>query len=127
MTPITLATLGERTSQEVFDYVVAHLIKQGSKSFREHTVGNGCAYRGEEGYSCAAGCLISDEEYMETMEQKSWKTLVGMKAAPDVHYELIVSLQDCHDLFLPCQWESQLKYVAEIHKLTYNPPSNGSN
>ena len=52
--------------QAVFDYVVAHMKKQGTRAgvycggFPSEF---SCRYRGDEGTSCAVGCLIPDDKY----------------------------------------------------------------
>ena len=51
--------------QEIFNRVRDHLLTQGEISSR---TGVNCAYRGENGMSCAVGCLIPDELYLEAME-----------------------------------------------------------
>lgn len=59
--------------QSTFDTVARHLRRQGRPSV--HPVADptrhvkyGGAYRGTEGCSCAAGCLIPDELYSSDME-----------------------------------------------------------
>ncbi len=47
------------TNQEAFDYVAKALIAQGKKSVN----GRSCVYRSPDGCKCAAGHLITDEEY----------------------------------------------------------------
>jgi hypothetical protein len=53
-------TKGERMTperrREVFERVRDHLLRQMGTSYMHGT----CAYRGEEGLSCAVGCLILD-------------------------------------------------------------------
>ena len=46
-----------RTSQETFDFVVDHLIKQKERAVNKNHI---CQYR-DNGRSCAIGCLISDK------------------------------------------------------------------
>ena len=95
---ITLATLPQATEQEVFDQVATHLLKQGRPSYSEQS--RMCAYRGEEGFKCAAGCLVSDEEYDVSMERGAWdqlQTSCGAVDIPDAHMDLILSLQVTHD------------------------------
>lgn len=50
--------------QLTFDYVANHLRKQGKQAIGD----NGCAYRGDGGTMCAAGCLIYGEDYSPRME-----------------------------------------------------------
>ena len=50
--------------QDVFDKVSVHLLSQNCKA----EIGWNCAYRGENGTSCAVGCLFPDEDYDEAME-----------------------------------------------------------
>ena len=55
------------TKQETFDKVVRALRAQGKKSIHAPNL-TSCAYRGYDGCKCAAGHLISDEDYREEME-----------------------------------------------------------
>ncbi|MCI4437997.1 MAG: hypothetical protein JHC33_14410 [Ignisphaera sp.] len=97
--PITLATLAEATPQQVFDYVTTHLITQGSRSVEGGTL---CVYKHDNGFRCAAGCLMSTPEYTELtlkgeVEGQTWEDLVMAGLVPDAHSELISHLQDTHD------------------------------
>ena len=95
---VTLATLPHATEQEIFDQVVTHLAKQRIGSFME---GKGCAYRGEGGTMCAAGCLIADDEYDPQMDALStptaWSELVSKGLVPKQHEDFILELQRIHD------------------------------
>jgi hypothetical protein len=113
---ITLATLAQATPQQVFNQVRDHLLKQAKKS----KYGDVCLYHIETGAKCAAGCLISNEEYMPWYERNSWSSMVhDFDEVPNAHYELIVSLQNVHDDGLPEHWEGQLKHIATSFLLTF--------
>ncbi len=106
------------TAQEIFDTVVAHLRKQGRKSYD----GRICLYRGPNGTKCAAGCLIPDELYTPGIEGTWWKSgdLDAIrKHVGEEHSNLIVDLQDTHDGFPPDQWEYRFSVIANNYKLTY--------
>lgn len=95
---ITLATLPKATAQEVFDQVVVHLITQG----RPSKEGGFCTYLNKEGLKCAAGCLISKEEYttlhLADSNRKLWSVLARNGVVPKEHVELITWLQQgAHD------------------------------
>ena len=67
------------TPQEVFDTVVAALVKQGRKSLAENgdpSISKDCRYRGDDGLKCAIGHLIPDDEYAEWMEGMGTTTLL---------------------------------------------------
>lgn len=122
---ITLATLKEATEQEVFDQVVNHLRKQGIKSARFEDAGNEplefCMYRSPEGYKCAAGCLIADNEYSATMEGNTWDDLIETHGVTDRHCHLIRELQHVHDACGVEYWEKAFERTAERFGLTYTP------
>lgn len=107
---ITLATLDTFTEQEVFEYVSKHLIKQNRKSFSiiGSTGVKNCVYRSSKGDKCAAGCLMSDEEYDQSMENKVWSILVSDGLITDKHKDLILELQKIHDFSLPEHWRIRL-------------------
>lgn len=114
---ITLATLAQATPQAVFDQVVTHLLTQNKESKNSE----GCAYRGDGGLKCAAGCLISDDEYRSEMEDKTWKGLrKGMVAAvkvPARHSSLVTRLQNLHDNHLVRDWPAGLETIAAQSRL----------
>lgn len=123
---ITLATLHEATAQQVFDQVVAHLKKQGRQST---LAGIGqCAYRGEGGLKCAAGCLIADSEYDFDMDNAdhdtNWMWMVSQGYASQYHATLISDLQGIHDsegsASGVAEWVDPLMRVAADNELYFD-------
>lgn len=121
--PITLATLSSSTEQEVFDWVVHNLRKQGTKSLREKG-GTACMYRSPEGLKCAAGWLIADDEYDKSWDHPVSNDWSGLAHELDlhVHDELISSLQDIHDTCAVEKWEDAWQRLANRRELSYSPP-----
>lgn len=119
---ITLATLKDATAQEVFDQVANHLLKQGKRS-RSDDVAGECAYRGDNGMMCAAGCLIADSEYVRDMDYKrggtGWDDLQKAGLVPSDHGELILQLQYIHDGD-EREWVERLSDFAEANGLKFN-------
>jgi len=122
------------TKQEIYTKVRNHLLSQGAKSMLPRSSNDfqaQCAYRGEEGRSCAAGCLIPDENYHPGLESFS-ATSPGVAAAmgylwgertqeQDEQLHLIRELQVIHDTFHPCNWRERLDMVAESYGLSTEP------
>lgn len=126
---ITLGTLANATAQQVFDQVALHMLTQQAKALTLDKYGEpACAYRGERGTMCAAGCLISDEE-MERLYDwcghnyntgAGWRTLINIGFAPEEHRGLISALQDVHDNGSIQNWPDDLKKVAKARGLNTN-------
>lgn len=117
---INLSNLAEASRQQVFDQVMKHLLTQKERSKHE----NGpCAYRGEQGRMCAAGCLIADEEYFPAMDDHGsgldWSSVVLKGYAVGTHMDLIEALQMIHDNSHPQLWEAQLKALASQEGLIF--------
>lgn len=110
---ITLATLSEATEQEVFDQVAIHLLSQNRKAID----GPVCAYHSPDGIKCAAGCLISEEEYAPTMEKNKWSSLVDHNLVPCTHNYLISDLQRVHDNYPPKDWPKELLNLGKRFSL----------
>lgn len=129
---ITLANLKDATAQQVFDQVATHLLTQNKKSMNPGDV-TACLYRSTEGLKCAAGCLIGDDEYTPEMDKggvvgsikvgTGWGRLIERGLVPDVHAELITSLQSLHDATVPEQWPTRLSSFAQRRGLTFNVPA----
>ena len=120
---ITLATLPQATAQEVFDQVATHLLTQMRKSEGASEPGGAlwCLYRGPNGTKCAAGCLMSDEEYHNLIDHGvEWIVLVYAGAVPNHHRTLISRLQQVHDCYPPNQWHEKLEYYASDFSLNTN-------
>ena len=115
---ISLKTLKDATEQEVFDQVATHLLKQNEQSCR----GTMCAYRGDGGLKCAAGCLIGDDEYSREWDENfiGWPKLVTKGIVPHLHGALVGRLQQIHDIYAPEQWKAELANVADYFKLNTN-------
>ncbi len=113
---ITLKTLPQATTQEVFDQVARHLLTQNQKSMGSDR----CLYRGPNGLKCAAGCLIGDDEYdplfdslTSSLTSTGWGSLVNNNLVPKDHQELIVELQQVHDqLQVHSNWRDDLINLA---------------
>lgn len=120
---ITLATLSQATAQEVFDHVATHLLTQNKKSIvlddvSEDTNEAKCKYRGDYGLKCAAGCLMSDEEYKSDWEGFSWDYLANYEIVPNAHENLIRDLQIIHDGIEVRLWKGNLKLLATKYNLS---------
>lgn len=109
------------TKQETFDTVVAHLRKQGCKSEND----DGCAYRGDGGLMCAAGCLIPDEKYNPKWEgfDVSYVPIKNMFMEIGHDLWLLNELQMCHDHVDVDNWEYKFSKIAAGYNLTYTPPA----
>lgn len=123
---ITLRTLQFATRQEVFDQCCNHLLTQMEQSCGKYEdqingcVSKGCAYRGDGGLKCAAGCFIADSEYTPHMEGDLWGDLINKGYVPDAHADLIAELQFIHDQMGPDEWKSGLRKLAERHGLKFS-------
>lgn len=121
MKTITLKNLHKASKQAVFDQVATHLLKQNKQSLGsihiESPKEQGCAYRGENGLKCAAGCLMADDEYRWGWENWGWGQLVSAKEVPRNHRLLILALQGVHDKYFPNLWRGNLELVAKKFKL----------
>lgn len=124
---VSLHNLEESTQQEVFDFVVTHLLTQNERA----TEGNGCGYRVKKEdrvLMCAAGCLIPDDVYTPKMEGLTWSglyehKLINIKA----HKDFISVLQNVHDLNSVEKWKEKLVSFAEIRNLNYDILNNFKN
>jgi len=113
---ITLKTLEQATTQEVFDQAAEHLLTQNKQSEGVHNNGLTCMYRSPDGLKCAAGCLIGDDEYLSQWERRSWG-FVSRVSSVTKHIDLISSLQSIHDDCEPSQWLVRLKELASSKEL----------
>lgn len=117
---VTLKTLGISSAQEVFDQSIGNLLKQNKRS--ENRDFGGCLYSSKvegEVLKCAAGWLISDEEYNPEFEGNTWARLVKLYNISDNHISLIESLQYIHDDYMPEVWYDHFKDLAEDFELEW--------
>ena len=107
--------------QEIFDKVASHLIAQGKQSLRTASTvqwgDQSCAYRGDDGTMCAAGCLIPDEEYKPEFEGRSWtkiqEKIPSLASLASKESDLIGELQNLHDSYV--DWSSKDSLKEELH------------
>ena len=119
------------TAQSIFDTVLAHLRKQGKAAIVYDATRSisSCSYRGDNGTSCAVGCLIKDEDYIPQFEGKNVRGLLtehGSLAAiswMNPYISLLTALQHGHDNVLKAYgldaWEKYMEDLAPHYKLTY--------
>ena len=111
------------TNQVIFDKVSAHLLAQNAKSmaFIDKFQGQACAYRGAEGRTCAAGCLIPEERYASRMEGKTVYQIdfFNIEFKFD-QLHLIRGLQEIHDDLSVADWRAGLQQLANRFNLTLN-------
>ena len=105
------------TKQEIFTKVRKHLLSQGKQAMR----GSCCGYRGNDGTSCAAGCLIPDEEYHEGLEFHSVMSVhVAAVLEPivgEANMGLVRDLQVIHDTRFSRDWAGELNTLANQYGL----------
>lgn len=117
----TLEQLQTWTEQDVFDHVVAHLLRQGVKSL---DADGSCAYRGLNGTACPVGCLIPDKYYMLKFEHECVEDLVTRPCfmnpatiALSRFAPLLSDLQMAHDDSEPDEWPDELLKIADKRRL----------
>ena len=113
--------------QETYDKVASHLLTQRAKSL--HSIGKyesvkGCAYRGDEGRTCAVGCLIADKYYDPFLEEKnirSHSVQIALElSGVDLNLvNLLAKLQLVHDDCPVEDWETRLRAIADSEGLTF--------
>lgn len=107
---ITVRNLHQYSEQEVFDYVVNHLLTQNKQARLADD--SDCAYRTEDGLKCAVGCLIPDDLYKPEFERRSYRALIVSEQFDPTHQELISRLQMLHDDNQPGTWKENLSCLA---------------
>lgn len=116
-----------KTAQQVFDTTLHHLRKQGTAATAQNQDGRlRCAYRGENGTSCAIGCHIPDSLYLPEYEGRRASTLPMLEALSLAeHKPLLNMLQGLHDVALTeyglAAWECGMKNYAGNRGLNYTP------
>ena len=119
-----------RTNQEVFDYVLAKLAKQGRPSV---SWDGRCVFRGHNGERCAAGWLLPDDLWSEEINRKDFCSLKAIPRFRDderiaaLPYALVVDLQFAHDTARGDRWLEDwrrlMRDVAVKHGLQYHDPA----
>jgi hypothetical protein len=98
------------TAQEVFDFIVDKVIKQGKPAIQGK-----CVYLTDDGLKCAAGQLLDDKELQQLKNTdsltSSWGALVARGFVPAEHRTLIGDLQEVHDISGPADegWINRFK------------------
>lgn len=92
--PDKFLDITKATAQEVAEFSLNHLIKQGRRSV-DSPSGSTCKYDGFDGLMCAAAPFIQDKDLM--VEKKSWSEQVKGGAVSQDHCYLISALQNFHD------------------------------
>jgi hypothetical protein len=118
--------------QEIYDNVKSHLLAQGCRASKDGI----CRYRTPEGLKCAAGCLIPDSLYRESMEgygigvllfpendycpgdYVKWDKIalreaLGISLSDSKEMSLLRLLQKVHDNEKPEYWAEELAGVAK--------------
>lgn len=114
------------TRQETYDIVVAHLRQQGCKSLSAAKFNDEgkaqCAYRGAERRTCAAGCLIPNDEYRLRFEGNSvWDEEIQILIERELGHDifLVADLQNVHDIDAVDHWEREFLRLAVKWELKY--------
>lgn len=104
------------SDQDLFDRVATHLLRQGKRSMSSN--GIECAYRGQNGLSCAVGCLIPDDAYHQGLEGLTATAKSIQDGLPfSVNVDLLQRLQDVHDTTEPPVWRNRLRDLAQDYDL----------
>lgn len=107
---VTLKTLPTATKREVFDHIKNHLLTQNKKAVNE--IGE-CMYLAPDGCRCAAGCLITPDEYKPYFENRLWWRLAAEGNVPKEHSDIIEQFQHIHDHSDVDMWETSINRLEE--------------
>lgn len=112
-----------RTSQEVFDTVATHLLRQAAKS-TDGGLSPRSLYRGPNGRMCAVGSLIPDADYDPAFEglvayrlpETAWAAMRVRNRSPTA--VLLQELQHVHDTKPVEEWPAELQWLAWRHDVS---------
>jgi hypothetical protein len=99
----------EHSELEVIDYVTEHLLKQRAVS----TNSGACLYHHPNGLKCAAGCLIDESIYSESIEGMPWDHVIKKIGLPSTHCRVIFEMQTIHDQVDVRLWPEALAELRE--------------
>lgn len=109
------------TKQELFTQIATHLLTQNVQSKSTH---GGCVYRGPGGLKCAVGCVLTNDEYLPSMDSPHSETGVASLIRRGVLPQRLIpfasmleSLQFIHDDLRPQDWPKELAEYAQRHNL----------
>jgi hypothetical protein len=115
-------------AQEMFDTCATHLLTQNERSEIDAKDDYpNCRYRGPNGLMCAAGVLIKDEFYDDSLEGRGmhcksvqWAVCssVGNERLTPEEKALLKNLQRVHDKEPVEAWPEKLRAVAEYFSLS---------
>lgn len=103
------------TDEGVFEFVRQHLLNQGQKSEGVSS----CFYKKNNGLSCAIGCLIENEFYVDNLEFKNGDDPIVIdavkKSLPNwvINKNMLLDLQVIHDEYEVEEWEFRLQELEE--------------
>jgi hypothetical protein len=118
---VTIDRIDDFSQQEIFDFVVDHLRRQGETALN---LDGDCVYLNGKGQSCAGGCMIPVELYKKEIEGRGmsevsfWKA-IGLDIPESTEKVMLLqNLQFAHDAGVS-NWDKQLRNVADQYKLNF--------
>jgi hypothetical protein len=124
---------GIHTKQDLFDHVARHLFKQHAKATIVVNDKMPCRYRTSDGFKCAIGCLIDDDNYSEGLERRNVLSIrgaieksIGRQLSGDEYsmagkeINILYRLQRIHDHHEVREWPQLLYTTAEEYGLKFN-------
>jgi len=108
------------TRQEVLNFVVTAMRKQGKLSYTVTTDGKNCKYRSEDGCKCPVGHIIPDEHYLPIFEGKRIFAIIDILENTMLNF--LTNIQYCHDnnhVTTLAEFEYRLRELAMVSNLEY--------
>ena len=115
-------------AQELYDFVVAAIVKQGRPSVGDN---DRCLYRGPDGLKCAYGHVHPDSMYSEKMESRNVARLSELNLIPKSlvpHQRLLAYMQSDHDQGSPQEgFVDRFLSFSKLTALEFNLKPYGEN
>lgn len=129
-------TLEAATEEQVFDYIAAHLLRQGRKSaLGAETISEMCMYQhpiedgtinydGSTVLRCAGGALfpVDYDKFDIATNGSAWDEIIaeGEHCNTHKHSTLIWDMQTIHDASAPDEWLFKLKALAHLRDIEFD-------
>lgn len=113
-------------TQDIFTVVTEHLLRQDGRSTRPVNGVQVCAYYGYDDKRCAIGILIDEDEYADSLENKSLASPELREALGDIledgeNESLLADLQEIHDNLPVSVWASEFAQLSYEYDLDPGP------